>query len=581
MTRHQLPLRPIVYAAFLLAAFAAVLPTPVRGQTEATIAGVLVDPSGASVPGARLTLTNQDTAVVLITEKSDASGNFSFQSVPAPGTYSISAQASGFSRLEQKDIVLTAGERRSVGTLALTVGSTSDSVTVQAEATPVQTESAERSGDIDTHEIRALLARGLQFDGLLRGLPGISGAVDPTTPGGAYAPYGSINGTRWSATIPTLDGVGASDPSSQGQLMATSATDSLSEVNVKMSNFQAEYGQSGGAIINLTTKSGTKQFHGDIYSYLRNEDLNANDYFNNVNHVAKPRYRYFIGGGSIGGPVYVPGKFNTNRNKVFFFFNDQYYHQSIPGSLIEDTVPTALERAGNFSQSFTVGGALIPINLPGARTPYPGNVVPSNQLSVFGQNLLSVFPLPNFNNRAVSGGNYNYLFQETPLSHSNNYTYRMDFNLTEKLRMYGRNNQINNHSQGYAVGAAPGPNWGLVKAFYDSRIETPSISLVYTFTPTLINEFTFGINHWDEPGGPISQAENAKIQRSTYGLQGLGQWYPIDNANDVIPIMNFSDVPNAAAYSYDARAPIDGATTIFTIATTSPRFLANTRLRQE
>jgi hypothetical protein len=566
--------RPRLAAQFLFSAFAALLlvaagftcSTAAYAQTEAAISGIVTDPSGAGVPAATLTLTNQDTAVVLVTTKSDATGNFSFPSVPAPATYSISVQASGFTRLEQRDIVLTSGERRAVGTLVLAVGSTSDSVTVQAGVTPVQTESAERSGDIDSHEIGALLARGLQFDGLLRGLPGISGAVDPTTPGGAYAPYGSINGTRWSSTIPTLDGVGASDPSSQGQLMATSATDSLSEINVKMSNYQAEYGQSGGAIINLTTKSGTKQFHGDVYSYLRNEDLNANDYFNNFNHVAKPKYRYLIAGGSIGGPVYVPGKFNRNRNRIFFFFNDQYYTQNVPAALVEDTMPTALERTGNFSQSFTVGGALIPVTPPGSKTPYPGNIVPPSQISAYGQDLLNIFPLPNFNNRAVSGGNYNFLFQETPLNNSNNYTYRMDFNITDKLRFYGRNNQIDNHSQGYAVGAAPGPNWGLVKSFYNSRIETPSISATYVFSPTVINEFTFGINHWDEPGGPISQTENAKIQRSTYGLQGLGQWYPADNSNDVIPIMSFSDVPNAAGYSYDARAPIDGATTIFTIA---------------
>ncbi len=120
------------------------------GQTEATISGVLADPSGAGVPAASLTLTNQDTAVVVQTQKSDASGNFSFQAVPAPGTYAIGVQVTGFARLEQKDIVLTAGERRAVGTLTLAVGNTSESVTVQADATPVQTESAERSGDIDT-----------------------------------------------------------------------------------------------------------------------------------------------------------------------------------------------------------------------------------------------------------------------------------------------------------------------------------------------------------------------------------------------------------------------------------------------
>lgn len=541
------------------------LSTPMFAQQTATIAGVLVDSSGAGVPGASLTLTNQDTAVAVITEKSDASGSFAFQAVPAPGNYSVSVQVSGFSRLEQKDIAVTQGERRAIGTLALTVGSTSDSVTVQATATPVQTESMERAANIDEHEIGALLARGLNYAGLVRSLPGISGGSDPNGPGSAYV--GNVNGTRQSATIPTLNGVDGSDPSSQGALYAVEATDALAEVNVKTSNYQAEYGQSGGAVVNLQTKSGTKNFHGDIYGYLRNEDLNANSWSNNFNGVAKPKYRYFIGGGSIGGPVYIPRKFNTRKDRIFFFFNNQYAYTGIPASLVENTMPTALERAGNFSQSLTVGGALIPVNVSGnTKNPYPGNIVPPSQINPYGAALLSVFPLPNFTNRAVTGGNYNYVFQETPLNHTENYTYKVDFNLTDKLRMYGHNNQIDNYTQGYAVGAAPGPAWGLVKSFYKSRIETPSINLVYTISPTLINETTLGVNHWDEPGGPLNQTENAKIQRTTYGLQGLGQWYPSANANDVIPIMGFSDVPNAGAYTYDARAPIDGATTKFTMA---------------
>jgi hypothetical protein len=542
------------------------LSLPAFAQQTATISGVLVDPSGAGVPEASLTLINQDTGVAVITEKSDSRGNFAFQGVPAPGTFSILVQVSGFSRLEQKDIVLTAGERRSVGTLALAVGSTTDSVTVQAQATPVQTESMERASDLDAHEIGALVARGLTFSGLVRSLPGVSGGSDPVgQTSGSYV--GNVNGTRQSATIPTLNGVDGSDPSSQGALYATEAIDALAEINVKTSNYQAEYGQTGGAVVNLQTKSGTKQFHGDIYTYFRNEDLNANDYFNDLNGVAKAKYRYVIGGGSIGGPVYIPKKFNTARNKIFFFLNNQYAHQGTPGALNELTVPTALERAGNFSQSVTVGGALIPVNPSGSKTPYPGNIVPPSQINQYGADLLSIFPLPNFTNRAVSGGNYNYVFQESPVFTAENYTYRADFNLTDKIRMYGHNNQINNAQQGYNVGAAPGPtNWPLVKSFYKSRIETPSINIVYTITPTLINEATFGVNHWDEPGGPINQAQNANIQRSTYGLQGLGQWYPADNANNVIPIMSFSDVPSAAGYSYDARAPIDGATTKFTIA---------------
>jgi Carboxypeptidase regulatory-like domain len=552
----------IAHACLLLAAFVCVLTTPALAQLGATISGVLTDPSGAAVPGATLTLTDQDTALVIATGKSDTSGNFEFLAVRAPGSYTISVQVAGFSRLEKKDIVVTAGERRSVGSLPLVVGTASEAVSVSADVTPVQTNSAERSGDLDEHEISALLARGLNFAGLMRSLPGLSGGVDPTSPAGnSGQAYSALNGARASVSLPTIDGVNATDPSSQGQLYGAAGIDTLSEINVKTSNYQAEYGGSAGGNVNLTTRAGTKDFHGDVYSYLRNEDLNANDYFNNKNNVVRPRYRYVIGGASLGGPVPLPGRF---KNKVFFFVNDQYLYNGAPGSLQELTMPTALEHNGNFSQSLTVGGALIPVYASGTKTPEPGNIVPASQISYFGQQLLSIFPLPNYNNRAVSGGNYNYLFTDSPTNRANQYTYRMDFLFTEKFRMYGRNTQINSHNQGYAPAVADGPTWGLMRGFYDQRIETPGINLLYTIRPTLINETTLGVNHWDEPGGWLTPADLAKAQRSTYGLQGLGQWYPANNPYDYMPEMSFSDVPDAAGFSYDSRNPIDGATTIFT-----------------
>src|ERR1035437_2802375 len=176
-------LRRLVYGVLLSATLVSVLSTPALAQLGATITGVLADSSGATVADATLSLTNQDTTVIIATVKSDATGNFSFLAVPAPGTYTISVQVAGFARLDQKGIVVTQGERRSVGTLALVVGSATDAVTVQADITPVQTASAERSGDLDKHEISALLARGLNFAGLLRTLPGVSGGTDPTSPG--------------------------------------------------------------------------------------------------------------------------------------------------------------------------------------------------------------------------------------------------------------------------------------------------------------------------------------------------------------------------------------------------------------
>ena len=568
-----------VFTVILFSVCACISQSSAFGQQPAAISGSLTDPSGAGMPGATLTLTNQDTAVVLTTAKSDSSGNFEFPVVPAPGTYSLSVQVSGFTRREERNITVTAGERRSVGTISLAVGSVNESVTVQAGVTPVQTESADRSASLDRHEIGALLARGLNYGGLLRSLPGVSGGQDPNGPGGNTTIYNSINGTRASSTIPSIDGVNAADPSSQGQLYGAPSTDSLAEINVKTSNYQAEYGGSAGAVINLVTRSGTREFHGGLYSYLRNEDLNANTFFNNKNSLPIARYRYVVGGGSIGGPVYVPGKFNRDKNRIFFFFNDQYLYSGNPGSVQRLTVPTAKERTGDFSESLTTGGALIPVYMPGTKTQYPGNIVPASQQSALGLKLLSIFPLPNYTNRAITGGNYNFLFQNTPITNRNEYTYRVDFVLTEKLRLYGRNNQINNTQKGYSIGVLPGPPWGLVNGFYASHSTTPSLNLVYTITPTLINETTFGINHWDEPGGPNNQAELAKAQRATYGLQSLGQWYPAANAYDYLPIMGFSDVPSAAGFSYDSRTPINGATTIFTLTDNLTKVLGKHTLK--
>ncbi len=559
-------IKRIAYAVLLLATLLSLLTTPALAQLGATITGVLTDSSGATVADASLSLTNQDTTVIIATIKSDATGNFSFLAVPAPGTYTISVQVAGFARLDQRGIVVTQGERRSVGTLSLVVGSATDAVTVQADITPVQTASAERSGDLDKHEISALLARGLNFAGLLRTLPGVSGGVDPTSPAGnSGQAYSALNGARASVSLPTLDGVNATDPSSQGQLYGAASTDSLSEINVKTSNYQAEYGGSAGGNVNLTTRSGAKEFHGDIYSYLRNEALNANSFFNNKNKVKKPVYRYSTNGFSVGGPLFIPKKFNASRNRIFFFLNMQDLYNGSPGTLQQLTMPTAEERAGNFSHSLNVGGALIPVYQPGTKVQFPNNIVPASLIDPAGQKMMNFFFLPNFDNKAVSGGAYNYVYQDSPINRSFQYTYRVDFMLTDKLRMYGRMTQINSHNEGYQSNVAAGPQWGLFKSFYDQRIETPAVNFLYTITPTLINETTVGMNHWDEPGGALTAADLAKVQRQTYGLSSLGQWYPAVNPLNYLPGMAFSDVPNAAGFSYDSRTPIHGATTIFTI----------------
>ncbi len=214
---------------------------------------------------------------------------------------------------------------------------------MSAAVTPVETTSAERAADLDTHEISALLARGLNFAGLMRSLPGVSGGVDPVSPAGnSGQAYAALNGARASVSLPTMDGVNATDPSSQGQLYGASAIDTLSEINVKTSNYQAEYGGSAGGNVNLTTKAGTKQYHGDVYGYIRNEDLNANDYLQQPEQSQESDLSVCYGRRQHRRPCpYASGSLRTEYSSSSTISTST---TAIPVRLQELTMPTALER---------------------------------------------------------------------------------------------------------------------------------------------------------------------------------------------------------------------------------------------
>jgi len=271
-------------APALLFAGMACLQTSVFGQQPATISGFLADSSGAGVSGASLTLTNQDTALVLITNEVRFQRKLCVPGGPrAPAPTPFQSRSRAFTRQEQKRYRGHIGrekirwnhhsQRRKHGRISNGRG---------PESLPFKTQSAERSANLDKHEIEALLGSRLELwrSAEKPSLESPEGRT-PNGPGGNTTIYSSINGTRASSTIPSIDGVNAADPSSQGQLYAAPATDSLIEINVKTSNYQAEYGGSSGAVINLVTRSGTKEFHGGLYAYVRNEDLNANSFFNN------------------------------------------------------------------------------------------------------------------------------------------------------------------------------------------------------------------------------------------------------------------------------------------------------------
>jgi hypothetical protein len=219
--------------------------------------------------------------------------------------------------------------------------------------------------------------------------------------------------------------------------------DAIAEVKVLLNNYQAEYGRNAGAFVNIVSKSGTRDFHGSAYWFKRHEQFNANEFFNNRRGQAKPLYRYNTFGGTIGGPVYIPKVFNTERNKLFFFYSREDWRIFEPRAPRTVTVPTELERQGNFSQSRINNQPVLlrdpSLNLPCTATNaagcFPNQIIPANRLNRNGQAMLNLFPRPNFFDNAISGGNYNYVFQEITEHPKRQNMLKMDYNLTDRDRI--------------------------------------------------------------------------------------------------------------------------------------------------
>src|SRR5574340_955539 len=336
---------------------------PVRGTAQTStgvITGAVMDQQGMAVPAAEVTLTHETTGVKLAS-RTEATGDFVFPSV-LPGRYSVAVQAQGFKRFEKTGLVLTASERLSVGRLTLEVGAPSESITVTADVTPVQTQSQERSAVLNDKQMAYMSAAGRDFLNLLRLLPGV------TYPDGSGAnSLGSssppiIHGVRSDYVALSIDGVVANSRG-LGTTENMLNLDAIAEVKGLMGNYQAEYGKNSGAIINAVTKSGTQVYHSTGDWYKRHEMFNANDFFNNRNGLPRGRSRYTSLGYNLGGPIYWPDKFNSGKDKLFFFFS-QEIQPNKRASARTYTFPTELERKGDFSRSVESNGALIVVKDP-------------------------------------------------------------------------------------------------------------------------------------------------------------------------------------------------------------------------
>ena len=526
--------------------------------TSGTISGRVKDTSGGVIVNAKVTASSPEIGLTrTVTSSSD--GNFVLANLQ-PGTYAISVEAQGFEKSETTGVVLSAADKLSIGDLVLRVGAAQATVTVSADAAQLelQSNSGERSDLITSKQLNDVALNGRNVLDYMKLVPGVTSTFDGHASGTGGLDAMNINGTRANQHEFTIDGASNVDTGNNGGTHVTINPDAIEEVKILTSNYQAEFGKAAGGQIAIVTKGGTNQFHGDVRFFHRNEGLNANDYFNKKNQLqgSTPTntpfiYRYNYVGYQIGGPIIIPGTdLNKNKDKLFFFWNQEIYRQLVPiGGTTQFYTPTALERQGDFSKSIDGNGNPIVISGPAITN----NKIDPTKLSAAQQaaftqvqKILNLFPLPNVSGFGVGGQNYNFSEALSGNAPRREDILRIDYQINQNNRLFGRwiHNSENDSSPftpfpgpfgifacASSINFAGGctqrhPGWNL------------SANLVSTITSTLLNEFSVGPSHTLS----IAEGTNGNISLAKNGIS-LPLLYPV-SSDQSIPDMSFNNLPN-------------------------------------
>ncbi len=514
-----------------------------------SIVGSVQDPSGLAIPGIEVKLLHVDTGLERVT-RTNSQGDFAAINLP-PGDYTLIVATPGFKRIERKGLVLSQSETLATGVTMLQVGTISDTVTVTSQGATVQTASSERGAVITASQVENIPVRGRNAWDLMQLMPGTVPAAtfDSITRNTRM----NVNGGRINTLSVVVDGMGMNQIGNFANELLNVSMDAVDEVKVLMSNYQAEYGRTSGAEVQLATKSGKRDFHGLFSYFKRHEQFNANNFFNNRNGQPTGRYRFNTFNYNIGGPIYIPHKFNSDRNKLFFFYSQEFWPvtTTATGRL---TVPTALERTGDFSQSLDLNNALIRIVDPTSRLALPGNIVPASRIDPSGQALLKVFPQANFSDRHTSGGNYNYVFSAETATPQRFGTMRIDYNLNSRNQIYGTYSFYLDRQTGWKV-ATTSSNWNQLPRTFWTNPKLVVLRWNFIASPTMVNELTLGGNGRREAEDIVPEALAANT-RSKIGFVA-GQFSPGVNPMGFIPNATFGGVPSPASLTMDQRTPIN------------------------
>ena len=485
------------FAVPTAAAIAVVMASPfAHAQSDAAaISGTVTDPSGAVVPNAKVTVTNTATNDSHVVTTNDA-GNFTVPNLQS-SNYDIKIEAQGFQVTTLSAVKLDPSIGRHVDA-SLKVGNSGETVTVEAGANTVQTESAVVGQLVTQEQVKSIQLNGRNPLYLSQLEPGVTRNASMANFNFGLDNGVNIGGSRSNESVITLDGAPMVRTRSNGTSVGVADVDSTSQVQVLTNSYNAEYGRTAGGQIRMVPKSGTSSFHGSLYEYLRNTALNANTWQRKLpgNPDAernKPQaFRYNQYGFNLNGPIYIPGHFNKDKSKLFFLFGQEYI-KYVQDDTVFQKVPTALMRQGNFSellqpnifysgtQQIYVPGTQVPASQgnPGSPgVPYANNVIPNGQLSANGLALLSVYPLPN-----ASGSNYNWVDAAAHTEDQRKDTLVLDFVPSDKHRI-----RISALNYTYHELSPHFGNFNRVPQQWSRPNQIGTAHWTWTVTPTMVNE---------------------------------------------------------------------------------------------
>ena len=567
-------MKNVCRTAFFVLCFSLVCSAVLFAQSDlGRISGFVKDPSGATVANAKVTIRN-NTAIERQATTNE-SGYYVITNVP-PGLYTMTVEATGFEKFESRDNKLDSSADLVIDA-TLAVGSSNQTVEVSSSALTLQTESATVEELVTRDQIDALELNGRNPIFMANLVPGTRGGNLANLSFNFSQGPSNIDGARTQESLITFDGAPAVRTRANGTSIGAADVDSTQEIQILTADYAPEYGRSSGGQIRVVSKAGGQDFHGSAYEYVRNTVFNANPWQRNAvpatEHITAPiHYNQF--GYNIGGPLYIPNHFNTDKTKIFWYWGEEWVRYIFTDTNSTVTVPTLLMRQGNFSELLNPNnifyGKAIQLMDPKTGLPFPGNIIPlcpqatGSCATPNGLGLLNAYPAPNLTT-AINGNQNLFLAAKHP-QYQRKDTLAVDINLTDKQRVRFRRVYFSFWEyQPLDGGTNETPK------YFDRPNQTNSIDHVWAISPTMVNEILVSYSQ-DIVHIPVNAA--GFLDRTKGAVQGPGFFgvnYPyifptgklIPTRIPTINMSNFSGL-SGGPYPSHSAGPIYDANETFT-----------------